>query len=321
MASLASAAAPPGEAAAPAVADVPARAVTAGLLGPDRPVAGFLDTAGILRSVGALRAAFSGVPDVLHTFAAQACPLVPVLRLPAAGMRREVASPGELRPAPAAGFAPGRIVLDSPVKTGAELREALDLGVAVNADNLAEVGRIARLRSRGCSSVLGLRVNPQVGGGAVAATSTATGHSEFGVALRGPGPRSACWRRSTATGGTRLHVHVGSQGCPLPLIAEGVAAAHRPAAAVDARVGGRVTGLDIGGGPPVDFADERVTPTHAEYVAALREAEPALLDGRCRLVTEFGRSLLAKNGFLAARVEYVKEREDGGWRSPTRARR
>jgi diaminopimelate decarboxylase len=50
-----------------------------------------------------------------------------------------------------------------------------------------------------------------------------------------------------------------------------------------------------------------VTPTHAEYVTALREAEPALLDGRYRLVTEFGRSLLARSGFLAARMAHVKE--------------
>ncbi|MDH6223161.1 MULTISPECIES: diaminopimelate decarboxylase [Streptomyces] len=292
------------------VADVLPRAVAAGLVGPDRPVAGFLDTAGVLRAVEGLRAAFSGVPEVLHTFAAKACPLVPVLRLmAAAGMGCEVASPGELRLALAAGFPPGRIVLDSPVKTEAELREALELGVAVNADNLAEVERIARLRRPDCSSVLGLRVNPQVGGGAIAATSTATEHSKFGVALRDAG---AAERVADAFARhpwlTRLHVHVGSQGCPLPLIAEGVAAAHRLAAAVDARVGERrVTGLDIGGGLPVNFADDRVTPTHAEYAAALREAEPALLDGRYRLVTEFGRSLLAKNGFLAARVEYVKD--------------
>jgi diaminopimelate decarboxylase len=233
-----------------------------------------------------------------------------VLRLLAAsGMGCEVASPGELRLALAAGFAPERIVLDSPVKTEAELREALELGVAVNADNLAEVERIARLRPADCSSVLGLRVNPQVGGGAIAALSTATEHAKFGVALRDAG---AVERVLDAFARyrwlTRLHVHVGSQGCPLPLIAQGVAAAHRLAAMVDARVGERrVTGLDIGGGLPVNFADDRVTPTHAEYVAALREAEPALLDGRYRLVTEFGRSLLAKNGFLAARVEYVKD--------------
>jgi diaminopimelate decarboxylase len=286
------------------------QAVAQGLLGEDRPVAGFVDVPGVRASVAALREAFAGVPDVLHAFAAKACPLVPVLRLLAdAGMGCEVASAGELRLALDAGFDPARIVLDSPAKTGREIREALELGVALNADNLAELGRIDRLRPAGCRSVIGLRVNPQVGAGSIGAMSTATATSKFGVAVRDPGGRASvveAFARHPWL--TRLHAHVGSQGCALPLIAEGLAAVHRLAEEIDAALGGRrVTSLDLGGGLPVNFADDTVTPTHADYVAALRAAEPALLDGRYQLVTEFGRSLLAKNGFTAAVVEYVKE--------------
>ncbi|WP_340374165.1 diaminopimelate decarboxylase [Streptomyces sp. SS7] len=286
------------------------QAVTDGLLAEDRPVAGLLDVGGVRESVAALRGAFAGVPEVLHAFAAKACPLVPVLRLLAdAGLGCEVASPGELRLALDAGFAPERIVLDSPAKTRGEIREALDLGVALNADNLGELDRIGALRPGHCSSVLGLRVNPQVGGGSIGAMSTATAHSKFGVALRDPGARErvveAFVHRPWLT---RLHAHVGSQGCPLPLIAEGLAALHGLAGEIDARAGRRqVTSLDLGGGLPVNFADDSVTPTYAAYVAALTAAEPALLDGRYAVVTEFGRSLLAKNGVTAARVEYVKE--------------
>ncbi|MFD7133027.1 diaminopimelate decarboxylase [Streptomyces sp. NPDC059894] len=292
------------------VAPVLRRAVAEGLIGEDRPLAGFVDVQGVRDSVAGLREAFAGVPEVLHTFAAKACALVPVLRLLAdAGMGCEVASPGELRLALDAGFPPARIVLDSPAKTRAELREALSLGVAVNADNLAELERVDALRPADCASVVGLRVNPQVGSGTIGAMSTATEHSKFGVALRDPGARArvveAFARRPWLT---RLHAHVGSQGCPLPLIAEGLAALHHLAGEIDARAGRRqVTSLDLGGGLPVNFADDTVTPTYAEYVAALTAAEPALLDGRYRLVTEFGRSLLAKNGFLVARVEYVKD--------------
>lgn len=91
------------------------RAVADGLVGADRPVAGFVDVRGVRDSVAGLHAAFAHVPDVLHTFAAKACSLVPVLRLLAdAGMGCEVASPGELRLALDAGFEPARIVLDSP---------------------------------------------------------------------------------------------------------------------------------------------------------------------------------------------------------------
>ncbi|MEU7415829.1 hypothetical protein [Streptomyces antibioticus] len=286
------------------------QAVTDGLLGEERPVAGFVDVRGVRDSVAGLHAAFAGVPDVLHAFAAKACPLVPVLRLLAdAGTGCEVASPGETRLALDAGFAPERIVLDSPAKTRAEIREALALGIALNADNLAELERIDALRPAGSASVIGLRVNPQVGEGSIGAMSTATPHSKFGVALRDEGARErivdAFARRPWLT---RLHAHVGSQGCPLPLIAEGLATLHGLAQEIDARVGRRrVTSLDLGGGLPVNFADDTVTPTYDDYVAALTAAEPALLDGRYQVVTEFGRSLLAKNGFTAAVVEYVKD--------------
>lgn len=69
----------------------------------------------------------------------------------------------------------------------------------------------------------------------------------------------------------------------------------------------QVTSIDIGGGLPVNFDDDSVRPTFAAYAAALRAAVPGLFDGRYGLVTEFGRSLLAKNGFIGALVEYTKD--------------
>ncbi|MFI1979887.1 diaminopimelate decarboxylase [Streptomyces wedmorensis] len=285
------------------------KATTEGVLGEGHPVAGFIDVQGVRDSVTALHDAFAHVPDVLHAFAVKACPLVPVLRLLAdAGMGCEVASPGETRLALAAGFTPERMVLDSPAKTRAEIREALMLGIALNADNLTELDRVDALRPQHSRSVIGLRVNPQVGAGTIAAMSTATHHSKFGVALDDPGARArvleAFLRRPWLT---RLHAHVGSQGCPLPLIAKGLAALHRLAEDINAYVGRRqVTSLDLGGGLPVNFSDDTTMPTFKDYVRVLADAEPALLDGRYELVTEFGRSLLAKNGFTAAVVEYVK---------------
>lgn len=84
-----------------------ARAVEDGLLGPGAPLVGLLDVDGVLAAVDALNEAFEGPATVHHTFAAKACGLVPVLRLLAeAGMGCEVASPGELEQALAAGFTP-----------------------------------------------------------------------------------------------------------------------------------------------------------------------------------------------------------------------
>ncbi|WTP82479.1 diaminopimelate decarboxylase [Streptomyces sp. NBC_00178] len=286
------------------------RALATGLVGEEQPVAGFLDTDGIRASVASLQEAFAHAPDVLHTFAVKAASLVPVLRLLARlGMGCEAASPGELRLALDAGVPPSRIVLDSPAKTRQEIREALALGVALNADNLDELRRIDALRPADSASVIGLRVNPQVGGGSIGAMSTATATSKFGVALRDPGARdqvvAAFAERPWLT---RLHAHVGSQGCPLELIAEGVAETYRLAEEINTALGARrITSLDIGGGLPVNFEDDATRPAFADHARVLGEAVPGLFDGRYALVTEFGRSLLAKNGFIAARVEYIKE--------------
>lgn len=282
-----------------------------GLASPEQPVIGLLDLDGVREAAAELRAAFAapGV-DVLHAFAVKAASLVPVLRLLAGeGLGAEVASRGELALARAAGVPAGRIVLDSPAKTVAELRQALALGVAVNADSPGELARLdAIVPGSGTASAIGVRVNPQLGPGSIAAMSTATATSKFGVPLRDDGVEDwlvrTCAERPWIT---RLHTHTGSQGVAPETMAAGVRAVHDLAERVDTAAGRRqITALDIGGGLPVNFADDAVRPRFRDYADALRAADPRLFDGRYTLVTEFGRSLVAKQGAILARVEYAK---------------
>ncbi len=270
------------------------------------PMAGFVDLAGIREAVEDLTKAFAPLGRVQHTVAAKACGLAPVMRyLADLGVDAEVASPGETAVAEAAGLRGGRLVLDSPAKTTAELAHALAEGTAINADNFQELARLDDLVDRP-SSVLGLRINPQVGAGRIGDTSTATSTSKFGIPLRDN--RTAILEAFAQRPWlTRLHVHVGSQGCPPELMADGVAAVHALAEEINDKAGFRqVTSLDLGGGLPVNFASEDPGPTYADYVATLLAKVPALADGRYTFVTEFGRSLLAKNGFLVSAVEYTK---------------
>lgn len=247
---------------------------------------------------------------MLHTFTAKASSLVPVLRLLAeCGMGCAVVSPGELRIALDAGFAPPEIVLGSPAKTRDEIRRALALGVAIHADNLGEVDRIASLRPSDAVSAIGLRVGPQARGGPIGAKDTATATPRSGVALSDPGARERVIEAFAARPWlTRLHVHAGPQGTPPEVLAAGVGEVYRLAEDINDRLGRpQITGLAIGGGLPVNVADGTARPAFAAYLAALREAAPGLLDGRYALVTEFGRSLLAENGFIGALVEYTKD--------------
>ncbi|WP_438293484.1 diaminopimelate decarboxylase [Streptomyces sp. HUAS TT7] len=287
-------------------------AVEQGLAGPDAPIVALLDTTGIRAGAAALRAAFATVTSapVLHAFAVKACPLVPVLRLLLAeGLGAEVASPGELALARAAGIRPAATVLDSPAKTPAELREALALGIAVNADNPQELARLdALISSAPSTSPLGIRVNAQLGAGSIDALSTATATSKFGVALLDEGARDWVVRAYAERPWlTRLHTHSGSQGVALSLMARGVRAVYELAEEINAAVGRQqVDTIDIGGGLPVNFGSDEETPTYAAYASLLKEEVPGLFDGRYGLVTEFGRSLLAKHGLVLARVEYAK---------------
>ena len=65
--------------------------------------------------------------------------------------------------------------------------------------------------------------------------------------------------------------------------------------------------IDIGGGLPVNFDGEEVTPTFSDYAALLRERVPVLFSGDYRVRTEFGRAIFAKNGFIESRIEYTKQ--------------
>ena len=283
-------------------------AVSAGYIGEERPLAAFVDTNGLSRTVASLHKAF---PDHFnHAFAAKANTMSRALAaVRARGMGCEVASPGELEQALRAGFEPGDIVYDEPAKTPAMLEKVLRLGVSLNIDNFQEFERVRSLLGNlESASLIGFRINPQVGAGQISAMSTATSTSKFGVALEDDGNREEiieCYRANPWL--KSLHCHVGSQGCSLELMTAGIRKVVDLAGAIREASGNpQIEVIDIGGGLPVNFDSEEVTPTFADYAGALRSEAPELFSGQYRVKTEFGRSVFAKNGFIASRIEYTK---------------
>jgi diaminopimelate decarboxylase len=80
------------------------------------------------------------------------------------------------------GFDPRLIVYDSPVNTPNELAEAVRLGLHMNLDNEQDISILdPLLRNQEVAGIVGLRINPVVGGGQIAMTSTATLQSKFGL--------------------------------------------------------------------------------------------------------------------------------------------
>jgi diaminopimelate decarboxylase len=257
--------------------------------------------------IAELQAAFPA--GTLHALAIKACPLSALLRFAAdLGCGAEAASEVELRQALRVGIPPERIVFDSPAKTVEELRFAIASGVHLNADNLQELDRIAGLlgNSPGAAPSIGVRINPGIPAGSIEASSTATPGSKFGVSLADDADELLesvarhPWLRA-------LHLHVGSQGCDLELLTEGVACVVEFATEVERRCGaGRIEVLDIGGGLPVAYRPGERAPGFGDYARALAERAPRLFSGEWRLVTEFGRAVWASAGLALSRVEYTK---------------
>lgn len=246
--------------------------------------------------------------NFLHTIAVKANPVLSFLKLVCAeDMGVETASAGELHIALNAGFSPKRIVFDSPAKTKAELKLALEKGIYLNIDNFQEFDRVKELLATGQykDTLIGIRVNPQVGGGKIEALSTATATSKFGIPTEYLDKLYELYLSHEWLNG--IHVHVGSQGCPLDLIAQGIRKVVDIALKVNEERPGQIKYIDIGGGLPVNFDTEEVSPTFTEYSAVLQKHIPELFQStNFTVLTEFGRTYNAKVAIVAAKVEYTK---------------
>lgn len=257
-------------------------------------------------------------PHALHAIAIKANPLVKLLnRCKDLGVGAEAASLPELHIARHVFQSPEKIVFDSPVKTIEELEYALAFGCHINADSLEELGRIDGIlrrqgdRPRGS---IGIRINPQVGTGAILMSSVAGEYSKFGVPIRTNRERLIeCFVRYQWM--TGVHVHIGSQGCPVELLLDGIDVIMKFVDDVNARLGAapngrRIKMIDIGGGFPVSYHSDREPDEMARYAKQMRERHPLLFSSEYKLVTEFGRYIHANAGWVVSRVEYVK-REPG----------
>lgn len=272
------------------------------LLGVDAPAAIIHDLPQMRERLGRIAKGFPA--GTLHAIAIKANPVVGVMReLVAAGAGLEAASIEEVQLALAAGCPAQKIVFDSPAKTIAELEFAVTRGVRVNLDNEDEVRRADALAKKGLKFEAGIRVNPAVGAGTIAALSVGTASSRFGFANT-PEVAQLIERHPWITS---LHVHVGSQGYTAQQLAEGIGRIVDLALDINRRMGGkRLPTMDIGGGLPVMYQPDRPAPELDQYLAALRTRAPAVFDGTFQIVTEFGRWIHAPCGWAPSRVEYVK---------------
>jgi len=254
-----------------------------------------------------------GEPHFMHACAVKTNPVSWFLKqAKAEGFGAECASVSEVIHALKNDFDADKVVFDSPCKTLAEIKFALENGVHLNMDNLQELERVKTvIESRVEGAPIGLRINPLVGAGTIAAFSVSTGKSKFGVPLPAEGDQ-----RETVLNAVLscpwincIHVHTGSGGMGLDQLVAGVRTAVRFAQEINENAGTRqIRIIDMGGGLAVDFTAENPLSGFPAYAAALRKEVPELFDPKTfdRVVTEFGAAMQIKFAFMASRVEYTK---------------
>lgn len=287
----------------------------------DSPVANFVAWDAFTSRLDNLRAALNE-PEFNHALAVKANPTRGLLREACRrGFGAECASFGEAKHALSLGFAPRKVVYDSPCKTYNELKEMLLAGVYINLDNEYEFTKLHEIfRELGPDhdmslhqAQIGLRINPVVGGGSIASSSTATATSKFGLALTlaTKDRLIAIFRDNAWLQG--VHVHVGSQGCPLSLLVAGVKRSVDFAREINSILGKQqIQVIDIGGGVPTIYngGTEEAYDFKA-YADALHEGAPELFSsGFSSIITEFGRSIFVKPGVTVSKVEAVKDWAD-----------
>ncbi|KAA3610150.1 MAG: diaminopimelate decarboxylase [Calditrichaeota bacterium] len=242
--------------------------------------------------------------NTLHAIAAKANPLPAILEhIRPIDVGVECATLSEVYLAQKSGYDPKKIVFDSPAKTIEEIKYALKAGIHINADSFEELERINNLlKSNPTKSIIGLRINPQVGSGKISITSVAGTYSKFAIPITEfENELIESYQKYDWLSG--IHMHIGSQGCSLDQLLE----AAEKLSLLLGKIGDFIKWVDIGGGLPVIYEEGKTAPSMETYATELQKRFPELFDGRYKIITEFGRYIHANAGWTASKVEYVKK--------------
>ncbi|WP_291363520.1 diaminopimelate decarboxylase [Acetobacter sp. UBA5411] len=225
-----------------------------------------------------------------------------------AGMGADVVSGGELTKARMAGIPASRIVFSGVGKTDAELKLALQEGIAqINVESAEELEILSGVASSmGREIDVALRVNPDVDAKTHAKITTGVAGNKFGIPYD---EALGLYRLASDLPGLRpvgYAVHIGSQ---ILTMAPYRAAYARIAALVRTtrQAGLPVTVVDCGGGLGICYRDEGEG--SPEALAGVIRSELGDLD--VRLAIEPGRWIAAPAGVLLASVILRKKVTDG----------
>jgi len=240
-----------------------------------------------------------------------------VARIAGLGFDANVVSRGEWAIARRAGLPNDRITLEGVGKTDADLRAAVRAGADgrslrwIAIESLDEAGALVRIAGRALGSAsldVLFRLNPEVAPETLRELAVGAAGSKFGMTADELSEAVEVIGAAPGLVPRGVHLHVGSQLRAVDAWRDAV----RRGLALVALLGGsraRFDTLDVGGGFPILPRGEGA-PDPARFareLPALLEAIPA--DRRpARLAIEPGRALVARAGYLVARVLHVRDR-------------
>lgn len=265
--------------------------------------------AAMLQALGAYQRGFAGRRAQI-CYAMKANSTLAVLQLFArAGCGFDIVSGGELERVLAAGGDPAKVIFSGVGKSRAEMRQALDHGIACfNVESAAELDVLDEVACQhGSRARVSIRVNPDVDAKTHPYISTGLKGNKFGVAHD---EALALYRHAAGLPG--LHVvgidcHIGSQITDTAPYLDAMDRVLDLVAAIEA-AGIPIEHIDFGGGLGIDYgAPSDDAPPAAD---SLWQQLLAKLDARGYgdrlLMIEPGRSLVGNAGLCLTEVLYLK---------------
>ena len=223
------------------------------------------------------------------------------------GSGLEIVSEGELIRGLKAGFDPKKIVSTGVGKQKGEIAALLKAGVLqLNVESLPELEMIQKVAAEiGKTADVVFRLNPDVSGGGHSKISTGRKSDKFGLSAKKVFEGFAMAAKMKNVNAVGLSVHIGSQ--VFTVEAFKTAFEKIPALVKDLRKDGyTVSRLDIGGGFPIQYRDEKLL----DLQAYAQWVNDIIVPLDTDIIMEPGRYLVGDSGVLLTEVLYVKETED-----------
>ncbi len=230
-----------------------------------------------------------------------------------AGCGFDIVSGGELTRVLAAGAEPSKIIFSGVGKTRADMRAALEIGIACfNVESEAELEVLSEVAvSMGKRAPVSIRVNPDVDAQTHPYISTGLKGNKFGVAHD---RAVAVYLRAASLPGLRvvgIDCHIGSQ---ITQTSPYLDAMDRILDMVDAieAAGVPIAHIDFGGGLGIDYGDHAnpgLPPQADALWAQIWQRLDARGYGQRQIMIEPGRSLVGNAGVCITEVLYLKPGE------------